>query len=259
MNISFFKYQGTGNDFIIVHDSEAVKQLTSEQIKKICSRNFGIGGDGFIVFKPHQTLDFYMDYYNSDGKPSSMCGNGGRCMVQFAYDQGLHKTSYKFEAVDGLHEASFEDGGIIRLQMNDVDGYKLFHNKYLLNTGSPHYVDIVNDVMELDVKQVGKTVRYSKEFEPAGLNVNFVEVIDEDEILVRTYERGVEDETLSCGTGVTASALVCAHNDNGFNRVDVKTLGGKLYVEFMNNNNDSFYDIWLCGPAKKVFEGIISV
>jgi diaminopimelate epimerase len=113
--------------------------------------------------------------------------------------------------------------------------------------------------MELDVKQVGKTVRYSKEFEPAGLNVNFVEVIDEDEILVRTYERGVEDETLSCGTGVTASALVCAHNDNGFNRVDVKTLGGKLYVEFMNNNNDSFYDIWLCGPAKKVFEGIISV
>jgi len=201
-----------------------------------------------------------MKYYNADGNESSMCGNGGRCMVQFAYDVGWRKSEYRFTAVDGEHEAAIEDNGWIDLKMKDVDKVEIssFHD-YILDTGSPHYVKPVADVWNHDVVKEGWEIRYSKRFAKNGINVNFVETGNEENIFVRTYERGVEDETLSCGTGVTAAALVFAHNDNGFNRVEVKTPGGNLAVEFDKIGETSFRNILLCGPAVFAFKGEVEI
>jgi diaminopimelate epimerase len=201
--------------------------------------------------------DFEMKYFNSDGRESSMCGNGGRCLVQFAYDQGLHKNEYHFLAIDGPHEAEIDDNGNINLKMKDVPAINENRGDSIIDTGSPHYVKIVSDVMDYDVFQKGMDIRYSAEFAKEGINVNFVEQKKPDEIIVRTYERGVEDETLSCGTGVTASALACYHNEVGYNYVKVFTKGGKLTVKFDRTDDESFENIWLCGPALKVFEGTI--
>ena len=187
-----------------------------------------------------------------------MCGNGGRCLVKFAHHRGIHKSAYYFSAIDGDHEAEIE-GDIVSLKMKDVDNIDDYHGDAILDTGSPHYVKIVGEVMNLDVFQKGREIRYSHHFAGKGINVNFVEQRDEDEIVVRTYERGVEAETLSCGTGVTASALVCYHNENGFNSVDVTTKGGKLSVEFDRIHKGSYHNIWLSGPAQKVFEGTIQI
>jgi diaminopimelate epimerase len=203
--------------------------------------------------------DFEMKYYNSDGKESSMCGNGGRCLTRFANDLGIFQTTYKFLAPDGEHESSINNDGTIALKMNDVDGVKEERGDYILNTGSPHYVTLTEDVMAMDVFKEGQDIRFSPEFKEKGINVNFVEHTDDaDKIIVRTYERGVEDETYSCGTGVTAAALVCYHNDNGFNRVEVQTKGGVLSVEY-DKVGESFKDVWLNGPAVKVFEGTIEI
>jgi diaminopimelate epimerase len=201
-------------------------------------------------------FDFEMKYYNADGKEGSMCGNGGRCMTKFAYHLGIHKELYKFIASDGVHEAEIDIDGIVSLKMKDVKNIRKFHNDFILDTGSPHYIKMVSNVMDLDVFKKGGEIRNSKEFVDEGINVNFVEQMSEvDKILVRTYERGVEDETYSCGTGVTAAALVCFHNENGFNEVEVKTLGGTLSVEYDKTDDTYFENIWLCGPAEKVFEG----
>jgi diaminopimelate epimerase len=186
-----------------------------------------------------------------------MCGNGGRCMVKFAYDLGMHKNSYHFLASDGPHEAEIEDNGIVNLKMKDVQAIRDYHGDAILDTGSPHYVKIIGEVMDYDVYRKGMEIRYSPEFAKEGINVNFVEQRRPDEITVRTYERGVEDETLSCGTGVTASALVCYHNECGYNDVTVLTRGGKLTVKFDRSSDESYHNIWLCGPAQKVFEGTI--
>jgi diaminopimelate epimerase len=197
-----------------------------------------------------------MKYYNADGKEGSMCGNGGRCIVRFAYHLGIHRDMYKFLAADGEHEAEIDTDDTISLKMKDVKGIKKNHGDLILDTGSPHYVKMVSDVMNIDVFKKGHEIRYSKDFELEGINVNFVEQMEEvDKIMVRTYERGVEDETYSCGTGVTAAALVCFHNENGYNDVNVKTLGGNLTVEYDRVDEDHFTNIWLCGPAEKVFEG----
>jgi diaminopimelate epimerase len=261
MRINFHKYQGTGNDFVILDNRTGqYKDIRLDQIRRICDRRFGIGADGLMMLNEKSGYDFEMKYYNADGKEGSLCGNGGRCMVKFAYNLGIHKSLYKFIAYDGEHEAEIDTDGIVSLKMNDVENIRKFHGDFILNTGSPHYIKMVNDVMNVDVYKKGHEIRYSKDFEQEGINVNFVEQMDDpDKIFVRTYERGVEDETLSCGTGVTAAALVCWHNDNGFNEVEVNTSGGKLSVEYDKHNDEGFSNIWLCGPAEKVFEGSIDI
>ena len=259
MKITFYKYQGTGNDFVIIDNREGNIFLTTAQVNKLCDRKFGIGADGLMLLNLKEGYDFEMKYYNADGNESSMCGNGGRCLTQFAFDRGIKKEKYKFIATDGEHEAEFDSEGWVDLKMKDVSTITRYHGDAVLNTGSPHFVKSVTDVMGMDVFKEGYEIRYSKDFAAEGINVNFVEQTDEDQIIVRTYERGVENETLSCGTGVTASALVFAHNETGFNRIEIKTLGGNLAVEFEKKGDDGFEDIWLCGPATFVFKGEIDL
>jgi diaminopimelate epimerase len=259
MEIKFFKYQGTGNDFIVLDNrKKEYSFLNTSEIHSLCDRRYGIGADGLMLLNERNGYDFEMKYYNADGNESSMCGNGGRCLVKFAYNIGIHRSVYKFMAIDGEHEAEIDTDEIVSLKMKDVAGLKKFKGDYLLDTGSPHYIKMVNDVMNIDVYKKGYEIRYSKDFEKEGINVNFVEQLsEEDKIIVRTYERGVEDETYSCGTGVTAAALVCYHNENGYNDVEVKTLGGNLSVEFDRIDEGKYTNIWLSGPAEKVFEGVI--
>ena len=260
MQLHFYKYQGTGNDFILADNRQNEYVLTQQQIHKLCDRRFGIGADGLMLLQNKEGFDFEMKYYNADGKEGSMCGNGGRCMVKFAYHLGIHREVYRFLASDGVHEAEIDIDGIVSLKMKDVSVIKKFRGDYLLNTGSPHYIKLVTDVMHLDVYKKGYEIRHSKDFEEEGINVNFVEQsVEPDKIIVRTFERGVEDETYSCGTGVTAAALVCYHNENGFNDVEVQTLGGHLSVEFDRVDEDRFENIWLCGPAEKVFQGQVEI
>lgn len=261
MTLPFHKYQGTGNDFIVIDNRKNTYSfLTTDQIRRLCDRRTGVGADGLMLLNEKTGYDFEMKYYNADGREGSMCGNGGRCIVKFAYHLGIHRDMYKFLAVDGEHEAEIDPDGIVSLHMQDVEKIRKVRGDFVLNTGSPHYVKIVNDVMDIDVYNKGRDIRYSKDYEEKGINVNFVEQMHEvDQILVRTYERGVEDETFSCGTGVTAAALVCYHNENGYNDVEVKTLGGKLTVEFDRLDDDRYVNIWLCGPAEKVFEGTVSI
>lgn len=257
MKIHFYKYQGTGNDFILVDNRKgAYNDLTHEQIQKICNRRFGVGADGFMKLNEKEGYDFEMVYYNADGREGSMCGNGGRCIVQFAYDTGIVKQQYRFLAVDGPHEAAiYNEEGMVSLKMIDVAGISNYHHDKVLNTGSPHYVQLADHVMALDVVKEGRKIRYNKDFSEKGINVNFVEVKDDNHLIVRTYERGVEDETYACGTGVTAAALVFYHNENGFNTVDIDVLGGQLTVRYNRHPDGSYDHIWLKGPAVKVFEG----
>ena len=260
MNIQFYKYQGTGNDFVLLDNRNKIyDQLPASQIKQICDRHFGVGADGLMLLNNKEGFDFEMVYYNADGNFGSMCGNGGRCMIKFASHIGIKKNRYKFLASDGVHDAEIDLDGKVSLKMqnvNDVD-FKIDH--YVLNTGSPHFVKLVKNVADMDVVAEGRKIRYNKEFAEEGVNVNFIELLSDDEIFVRTYERGVENETLSCGTGVTASALISAHNDKGFNRVEVKTKGGKLDVEFEKMSDTAFADIWLSGPVDLVFTGEIQI
>ena len=261
MIIKFYKYQGTGNDFIILDNrNNEYSSITADQVRRLCDRRFGIGADGLMLLNEKKGYDFEMKYYNADGGEGSMCGNGGRCMIKFAYQLGIHKDAYKFLAIDGSHEAEIDADGIVSLKMKDVSGINKFHSDIIVNTGSPHYIKMVTDIMNVDVYKKGRDIRFSKEFEQEGINVNFVEqTSDPSKIIVRTYERGVEDETYSCGTGVTAAALVCFHNENGFNDVEVKTLGGTLTIEFDRVNEDRYENIWLCGPAEKAFEGTVEI
>ena len=260
MQIKFHKYQGTGNDFVVLDNRNMEYQaLSSKQVRFLCDRRFGIGADGLMILNQKNGYDFEMTYYNADGGESSMCGNGGRCLVKFANDLGIKREMYRFVAVDGEHEAEIDPDGIVSLKMQNVKGIKRFHGDFKLDTGSPHYVKMVSDVMDYDVFKKGREIRYSSMFAEEGINVNFVEQKENDEIIVRTYERGVENETLSCGTGVTAAALVCYHNENGFNEVTVMTRGGKLTIEYDRVNDDTYENIWLCGRAEKVFEGAIEL
>ena len=256
MKIKFYKYQGAGNDFILIDNREKIShELTIQLIKKMCDRHFGIGADGLMLLNEKEGFDFEMIYFNADGNEGSMCGNGGRCIVQFASEIGIKKNEYIFSAIDGIHKAKIDFDKKVSLQMNNVSEVEFSLDHYVLDTGSPHYVKFVSVADNLDVVSDGRKIRNSKEFAENGINVNFVETIDDDHIFVRTYERGVEDETLSCGTGVTASALMAAHNENGFNHVDVKTKGGNLSVEFDKISDSEFKNIWLSGPATFVFSG----
>lgn len=262
MKIRFWKYQANGNDFVIVDNRNGEIKFTGEQIQRVCNRNFGIGADGLMTINSSDIAEFEMKYYNLDGNISSMCGNGGRCIAMFAYLQGISSKSMIFKAYDGIHEALIEEkceGGLcdISLSMTDVTEVEKNNSFYFLNTGSPHYVEFVEHVAELDVVAEGSKTRYSEKFMPDGTNVNFVEIQD-DKIFVRTYERGVEDETLSCGTGVTASAISSFFITGKSSQI-VHTVGGEFIVSFEYEDSDKFTKIWLRGPAELVFEGIIEM
>ena len=261
MEINFFKYHGTGNDFIILDNRNGeYSTLTNLQIKNLCERRFGIGADGLMLFElAEEGYDFNMIYFNSDGLRGTMCGNGGRCMTQFAFDMGLTRYTYRFIASDGPHESEITNDKIIRLKMKDVNSIEDHGTFSIIDTGSPHYVKFVSDLAEIDVVESGKAIRYNKRFAAEGINVNFVEVLSEGKIYVRTYERGVEQETLSCGTGVTAAAIATAHNPKGFNRVETQTSGGSLSVEYNRIDEQHFDNIWLCGPAEFVFKGVMEI
>lgn len=252
----FYKYQGTGNDFVILDNRDSGLSLTREQIEKICHRRFGIGADGLMLLESSEGYDFAMKYYNADGKEGTMCGNGGRCLTQFAHHLGLVQDKCRFIAIDGPHDAEVMSDGTIALHMSDVAKVEQRGEDFVLNTGSPHYVKKMEQLRDLDVFAHGRSIRYNAEFTAQGININFIEPGPEA-IFVRTYERGVEDETYSCGTGVTAVALVSGPQTEGRHRVEIDTLGGHLSVTY-TRNSAGYEDIWLQGPAVKVFEGDIN-
>lgn len=257
-SIRFSKYQGTGNDFIMIDDRDEQFPVDKNFIEFLCHRRFGIGADGLILLRNAEGYDFRMVYFNADGGEGSMCGNGGRCTVRFAQDLGLFEENTLFIAVDGEHKAVACEEEIF-LKMGDVTGGNPDGNDYFLNTGSPHYVTFVEEVEAVDVVTEGKKIRYGDVYGPkGGTNVNFVQNLDEQTLYVRTYERGVEDETYSCGTGVTACALV-AHKRFGMTEpINVKTKGGNLRVSFVEDET-GFNNIYLIGPAVKVYEGVFVV
>jgi len=255
--IQFFKYQGTGNDFIMIDDRQEVFDLENhELIARLCHRRFGIGADGLILIRNHAEADFEMVYYNSDGHLTSLCGNGSRCAVMFARQLGIVENDCFFMTVEGILNAKIENG-LVHLQMPDVKDVGSFDDHLFINTGSPHHICYVNDIKNYDVFSRGRQIRYSNLYGEKGANVNFVSEEAADKIFVRTYERGVEDETLSCGTGVTAAALA-----QGFkgapSPVTVKTPGGELKVRF-EKTGDGFKNIHLIGPAVMVYEGKIGI
>jgi len=260
MEISFEKYHGTGNDFILIEDLNGTieKKLNSSQIKSACDRHFGIGADGMIFLQKSANHDFTMSYFNSDGKRSSMCGNGGRCIVHFAKSKKWIKKSCSFMAYDGLHEAKIDREGLIYLKMSNVDDLQNLGKDVYLDTGSPHFVRFVDELKAFDVFKKGRSIRFSKRFEKKGTNVNFV-MNSRLTTHVATYERGVEAETLSCGTGVVASVLA-SRSKNLFktNKRKVSTKGGRLEVQF-DVSEMGFDNIWLIGPAVKVFEGKMKI
>lgn len=256
--LHFYKYQGTGNDFILLNNLNNTISLTTSQIKFLCDRRFGIGADGLMLIQQKQAYDFEMKYYNSDGRESSMCGNGGRCIVKFADFIGIKKRNYTFCAIDGKHEAKLFENGRVELKMKEINSIKKVLNGFFLDTGSPHFIIQKNDILNIDVVSNGRSIRNSPEFIKEGVNVNFVE-FEKGHLFVRTYERGVEDETLSCGTGVTASAIVFSKNEPGPQEIKIKALGGELMVKFNRKSEQHFTDIWLCGPAEFVFEGKIQL
>ncbi|MEN8120567.1 MAG: diaminopimelate epimerase [Bacteroidota bacterium] len=259
MTLHFYKFHGTGNDFILIDNRDSkIKNLYPEQIKYLCHRNFGIGADGLMLLNKHAGFDFEMDYYNSDGSGGAMCGNGGRCIVAFAKKLGIIQENTKFIASDGAHEASINELGEIKLKMIDVQEITNKQNNLFIDTGAPHHIEFNDNIEELNVYEKGRKIRYSNEYIDKGTNVNFVQVKDKG-IEIRTYERGVENETLACGTGAVASAIsyYIKHKPASPN-INVKTLGGDLQVSFMVNEN-KYTEVYLAGPAKFVFEGQIEL
>ncbi|MFA8433164.1 MAG: diaminopimelate epimerase [Marinifilaceae bacterium] len=263
MQIEFAKYQGTGNDFVLIDNRQNIISPQNIQlIQHLCDRKFGIGADGLMLLENENSYDFRMRYFNSDGKEASMCGNGGRCIVAFAYHLGIIKEQTHFIAVDGEHDANVldQDGKLwVSLKMQDVQEVETGKNYFYLNTGSPHYVTFIEQSEGFDTYTEGKNIRYNERFKKEGTNVNFVQ-IENDLLRVSTYERGVEDETLSCGTGVVASALSSSLlMDKPTGKLQVKTKGGDLQVRYHRSDQDNFTNIWLEGPATKVFKGNIQI
>lgn len=257
MMLSFFKYQGTGNDFVILDNRSQQVVLSQQEIAFLCHRRLGIGADGLMLLQEKPGYDFEMVYYNADGKPSSMCGNGARCMVAFAASLGIIEKKTHFLAVDGPHEAIIPAFQYVSLKMQDVNDITRDAQHCVLNTGSPHYIQFEKEIDQMDVVREGRKIRYSDAYAAEGINVNFVVKV-QDHLQVRTYERGVEDETLSCGTGVTAAALASADGVGNYD-ISVQTPGGHLRVSFEKKANDQFHNIWLSGPATFVFKGNIDL
>ena len=251
--IHFYKYQATGNDFVIIDNRETKITFSDAQIAQICHPKFGVGADGLMLIDNHPNLNFQLDYFNKDGS-KSLCGNGCRAAVQFASQLGLVNGKATFSAFDGAHSAEILPSGNIRLKMGDVKEIKTLGEDHFIYTGSPHFIRFVTGIKDYPVFEEGKKIRYSDAFQPGGTNVNFVELQPGNEMFVRTYERGVENETLSCGTGITAAAI--AASLKGYTSpVKINTLGGQLVVEFKNSQSGTFQEIHLIGPAKMVFKG----
>lgn len=274
--MKFWKYQGAGNDFVLL-DQRRDRWLTREDTEKIallCNRRFGIGADGLILLENQPGFDFEMIYFNADGRESTMCGNGGRCIAAFAQQLGIIGEHGRFWAIDGAHEAKIslrpasrtgdrvDATRWVELKMTDVQNMDQDGDTFILNTGSPHYIRFDNGLETLDVVKEGRAVRFSDRFKKEGINVNFVRLNSDTSLDIRTYERGVEDETLACGTGVTAAAIASYRRRGlsaGYAEIPVHAQGGDLAVRFHANADGSFSDIWLCGPAEQVFEGEMQV
>lgn len=256
MSISFTKYHGAGNDFILIDNrTESFPGKNHQLIEHMCNRRTGIGADGLMLLECSEKYDFKMVYYNSDGHESTMCGNGGRCIVAFAQEMKVIDNSTTFEAIDGVHRADILPDNRVKLELTNVDEVETIDKDYYLNTGSPHYVAFRQELETFDVFTEGRKIRYNDRFKAVGTNVNFVEELEPNKIFVRTYERGVEDETLACGTGITASAISYAIKTNApMSTVSIKALGGNLKVYFQRNG-DRFNDVWLEGPFCRVFAG----
>ena len=258
MMIAFTKYQGTGNDFILLDNRKgSYRALSNADIARLCNRKTGIGADGLILLNTCDGYDFQMIYHNADGGEGSLCGNGSRCTVKFAHQLGIVRERYHFLATDGPHEALLDPSGIVSVHMQDVKEISTYQNDWLLDTGSPHLVTFSHPVEQLNVYDKGRSIRYSERFSQQGININFAERRQPDCLFVRTYERGVENETLSCGTGVTAAALACHPNEKGHFEIIVDTLGGRLSVRYDNLGHQQFTNIWLSGPAERVFDGTL--
>ena len=267
--LHFFKYHGAGNDFIMIdqREQQILTRADTDIVARLCHRRFGIGADGLILLQKHDQFGIEMVYFNADGLESTLCGNGGRCFAAFAKHLNITDSHFQFLAIDGPHEAvifkhdNTEGLEWVELKMNNVSQVDIYDNdSFVLNTGSPHFVRFVNKVQEINMVQEGRSVRYSYRFKTDGINVNLVEITP-DGLEIRTYERGVEDETLACGTGVTAAALAFARQKNltGPQEIKVKAMGGNLAVRFTVLPDHTFADIWLCGPAQMVFSGQLSV
>lgn len=261
-SIYFYKYQGTGNDFIIIDNRGKTIFLTDKQISNLCHRNFGIGADGLMLIENEKDVDFKMRYFNSDGAEGTLCGNGSRCITRCVYDLGLIKKQYTFNAADGNH-LCLKENEHLHLHLNFSQQYEVIDNDYILNTGSPHYVffDDNQNIETTEFIEKAKKIRFHEKFvAQRGINVNQVQILDDSKIRVRTYERGVENETLSCGTGVTAASIAYALRflQDGQINIMVETLGGQLQVSF-EKKLQQFTNIFLIGPAQKVFEGNIFI
>ncbi|HMJ69692.1 MAG TPA: diaminopimelate epimerase [Cyclobacteriaceae bacterium] len=255
MKLHFTKYQATGNDFVLLDNRNGAIKLSIAEVQRICDRKFGIGADGLIMIEKDPKLDFNLVYFNSDGT-QSLCGNGTRAAMKMASSLGIVNGKASFNAYDGAHQAEILDNDIVKVRMNDVTAVQSIGNDFFISTGSPHLIRFVSDLRNFPVFEEGKKIRYSDAYKPGGTNANFVELLGNNKIYVRTYERGVENETLSCGTGVTAAALA-VHFKGYRSPVAIKTQGGDLSVQFEAQAGQSvtFRDIFLIGPAKMVFEG----
>jgi diaminopimelate epimerase len=257
MRIPFSKYQGAGNDFILIDDRGGrFPEQDNELIHRLCDRHFGVGADGLMLLRSSTSCDFKMLYYNSDGKEGTMCGNGGRCMVAFARDIGMLEPGglVNFDAVDGEHAARIIDRDTVSVKMKDVAEIYKMDNGWGLNTGSVHHVEYVDKLVEMDVYGRGKAIREHKMYAPAGCNVNFIKVDNDGALEIRTYERGVENETLACGTGSVAAAIVHHHLGHVLERYTIRARGGTLSVRF-DHDKGVYKNIWLEGPATFVFKG----
>lgn len=255
MELHFYKYQGTGNDFVIIDNRELNWKPDNDVVRRICNRRFGVGADGLMLIQNHSEHDFEMVYFNADGS-KSLCGNGSRCAIHLANRLEIIGNQTTFLTTDGVHKGAIADGRV-SFQLFDMPVLDRIDNDYFIDNGSPHYIRFVEDLESEDVFSKGKAIRNDKRFAPGGTNVNFVEVIGDSEVFVRTYERGVENETLSCGTGVTAAAL--ASSLKGLKSpVKIKTPGGDLQVTFEKREN-GFRNVFLSGPATPVFEGQIRI
>ncbi|MBL6646950.1 MAG: diaminopimelate epimerase [Flavobacteriaceae bacterium] len=229
-----------------------------ELVAQLCNRRFGVGADGLILLSKHPTEDFEMIYFNADGYLGSFCGNGGRCIVAFAKQLGIIQEQTQFMAADGLHRAKISNDQV-SLHMNEVDHWKIEDDSIFMDTGSPHHVIFKDDISSVDVAKDGSEIAHNEPYGAEGTNVNFVNIRSAHQIDVRTFERGVEAETLSCGTGVTASAIATfLANKTTQTQLKVHTLGGVLEVDF-NHQESQFTDVILRGPAQKVFFGTIEL
>jgi diaminopimelate epimerase len=254
MQLRFYKYHGTGNDFILLDNRDGNITLSTEQIARLCHRRFGVGADGLMLLEAAAGFDFHMKYYNSDGNESTMCGNGGRCITAFAHRLGIIADKAHFTAIDGTHNSTLNADGTVSLEMINVHDIELQEDHATVFTGSPHYVLWVNDVKHVDVFREGRRIRQSEQYAPNGINVNFAQLLN-GKLWVRTYERGVEDETLSCGTGVVAVAIAATGSLTGNYDNSIETPGGTLRVTFAKDTPRSAKNVVLTGPAEFVFEG----